>query len=89
MVREELQAASQALRDAAVATDGELEERLYEQSNQLAETAAREQDPDHGRLARHTNALQDILDDTEGEARDGVERAIEHVESYREGVEGV
>jgi len=89
MVRDELRAASQELRDAAAAADGDLEERIYQQSNQLAETAAREQDPDHGRLARHTNALHDLLDDAGGEIRDSVERAIEHVETYREGVEGV
>ncbi|MFB6218028.1 MAG: hypothetical protein ABEH77_02445 [Halobacteriaceae archaeon] len=89
MVREELQAASDALRRAAEAAAEDAEERIYEQSNQLATLAAREADPDHGRLARHMNALDEILDDVEGEVREHVEHALERVREYREGVEGV
>lgn len=89
MVREQLQAASDALRRAAEAAADDLEERIYEQSNQLATLATRDADPDHGRLARHMNALDEILDDVEGEVREHVEDALERVREYRKGVEGV
>jgi len=90
MTREELQDASEALRDAASeATDGDAEERLYEQSKQLADLAAAEHGPDHGRLARHENALHDLIDATEGSTKAKVESALESVQAYREGVPGV
>jgi len=91
MPREQLQSASEALRDAAAAATGELRDRVYEQSDQMARLAAGEADPDHGQLARYTNTLRELADDAEGERGvvEGVERAIEYFREYREGVEGV
>lgn len=93
MPREQLQSASEALRDAAAAATGELRDRVYEQSDGMARLAVGETDPDHGQLARYTNTLREIADDAESEgeteAVEHVERAIEHVREYREGVEGV
>lgn len=90
MVREELQAASEALRQAAEATDNEeLEERVYNQSLELAELATAERGPDHGRLDRHRNVLLDIKETANADVADLVEEAMEGIRSYREGVSGV
>lgn len=90
MVREELKAASESLREAAELTGDEtLEERVYNQSLEIAELATADRGPDHGRLDRHRNILLDIRDDAETEVAELVEEAMEHVRSYREGVEGV
>jgi hypothetical protein len=89
MPREELQTASDELRRAAEDADGDLRERIYEQSNQLAELATRERGPDHGRLDRHMNALGEIADDLDGDARERVLDARDQVREYRTGVEGV
>lgn len=90
MAREQLQAASEALRRAAVdATDEDAETRIYNQSNEMAKLAARERGPDHGRLDRHMHTLQGLADEVEGDARAGVEEALDELRAYRETVEGV
>lgn len=90
MTREELQAASEALRDAAeLVDDATLEERIYDQSSQMADLATADRGPDQGRLDRHMNALRDIREDTSGDADDLVASAFEHVRAYRETVGGV
>lgn len=90
MTREELQAASESLREAAAAVDDPaVEERIYDQSREMAQLATADRGPDQGRLDRHTNVLRDIVDDTDGDAREGVENALEHVTEYRETVGGV
>jgi len=90
MVREDLRAASDHLRAAAVAAeDAEHEQRLYDQSDTLATLATAENGPDHGRLARITHALDDVAADLEGEAAENVADAKERVTAYRETVEGV
>jgi hypothetical protein len=90
MAREKLQNASTALREAAAgADDADAEERLYDQSERMAELAAAERGPDHGQLARHENALHELIDATEDDVRASVEAALESVQEYREGVEGV
>jgi gas vesicle protein len=89
MVRDELRTASNELREAAEAASGEAKDRIYEQSNQLATLATRDQDPDHGRLDRHMHALAELMDETDGEIHDHIETAREAVRSYREGVPGV
>jgi hypothetical protein len=91
MVREDLRAASDHLRAAAVAaTDSGLEERLYDQSDQLAELATADSGPDHGRLARITHALDELADAVDDEdAEINVADARESVEAYRETVDGV
>ena len=89
MVREDLREASDALRRAAESAPADVEERIYEQSDQLATLAARDESPDHGRLARHMQTLQELAEDTDGEVRDQVETGLDRVRSFREGVEGV
>lgn len=91
MVREDLRAASDHLRAAAVAaTDSDAEERLYDQSDQLAELATADSGPDHGRLARITHALDDLADVVgDDDAEDSIQDARDRVEAYRETVEGV
>jgi hypothetical protein len=92
MAREELQAASEALREAAAAvSDVDTEERLYEQSRQFADLATADRGPDHGRLARHENVLNEVLDglDGDGDAAERVESALAHVKEYRSDVPGV
>lgn len=89
MVREKLSEASDNLREAAIEAKAEFEERLYERSDELANLAAADEGPDHGRLARITHALDDLAEDVEDDARDAVERAKEKVKEYRENVDGV
>lgn len=89
MTREKLQEASDELRQAAESTDDEeLQQRIHDQSSQLAELAEAEQGPDHGRLARHMNALAEIADAVD-DGQDHVEDAREAVADYRSTVEGV
>jgi hypothetical protein len=88
-MRQDLQTASDRLRDAAALTEGDVRERIETQADQLATLATRESGPDHGRLARHMNALHELAGDAEGEAGDLVTEAREAVSRYREGVEGV
>ena len=89
MTRAELSEASDLCRQAAEETTGEARERLYEQSNQLATLADRDRGPDHGRLARHMNALDELAADLDGEAADVVSEARDLVGEYRQGVAGV
>lgn len=89
MTREELAEASDLCRRAAEGVEGGARDRLHEQSRQLAELADRERDPDHGRLARHMNALAELADELDGEAADLVAEARDRVGEFREGVEGV
>lgn len=90
MVREELQAASEALRQAAEKTDNEeLEERVYNQSLELAELATAERGPDQGRLDRHRHVLLEIKEAADTGVAELVEEAMEEIRSYRQGVSGV
>lgn len=90
MVREELQGASEALRQAAEETDnGDLEERVYNQSLELAELATAERGPDQGRLDRHRNVLLEIKESAETDVADLVDEAMDQIRSYREGVSGI
>ncbi|CQH62417.1 uncharacterized protein HHUB_3753 [Halobacterium hubeiense] len=91
MVREDLRAASDHLRAASVAADDpDDEQRLYEQSDALAELATADSGPDHGRLARITHALDDLADAVDDEdARESIADAKASVEAYRETVDGV
>jgi hypothetical protein len=89
MAREELQAASEELRAAAVAADEGVRERIYEQSNQLASLATRDADPDHGRLDRHMHALAELADETDDEVHEHVVAARESIREFREDLPGV
>ncbi|MFC6836821.1 DUF7553 family protein [Halomarina ordinaria] len=88
MVRDELQAASDELDAAAESTEGETSERLAGQSEALAKLATAERGPDQGRLDRHMNILRELSEEA-GDASEHVDRALEHVTEYREGVGGI
>jgi len=81
-----LRAASEALRRAAESMEDPHAERAREQADSLAALADRERGPDHGRLARHENALTELREATGSEA---VVEALEGVRRYREDVPGV
>lgn len=87
-MREELDAASTALADAASDADPAVQDRLRDQADQLAALARGDRGPDHGRLARHERALSGIAEDDPG-VGEAVEDALDHVRAYRETVEGV
>ena len=89
MPREELKTASDTLRKAAELVDEETQERLHEQSDQLAKLATRDADPDHGRRDRHMNALHEIAGSLDGEAEELVRSARDSVKEYRKTVPGV
>ena len=89
MTRELLREASGRLKDAAEAASGDAQERIYDRSDALASLAARDRDPDHGRLARHTNTLEELADETEAPAHEAIVEAKEKISTFREGVEGV
>lgn len=89
MSRDALETASEELRKASELADGDLRERLYDQSDQVAQLATREQGPDHGRLARHMNALHEIASDTDGDLHDHVVAARGQLAEYRSGLPGV
>ncbi|WP_396611125.1 hypothetical protein ACH9L7_13020 [Haloferax sp. S1W] len=89
MTREELERASKLLKEAAEATDGDVQEQLYEQSDQLAKLATRDQGPDHGRLARHMTTLHDLAEELDGDVAETVREARQEVLEYRKDVPGV
>ncbi|MFC7205071.1 hypothetical protein ACFQJC_16250 [Haloferax namakaokahaiae] len=89
MTRQELQTASKLLKDAAEQTTGDVQERLYEQSDQIAKLATREEGPDHGRLDRHMNVLHDLAGKTEGDVSETVTEARSQLFEYRKSVPGV
>jgi hypothetical protein len=87
MTHEQLQRASEELTAAAELADGDEQDRLEQQAEQfgkLAETGA-----DHGRLARHENALREIKAATGDEVGDRIDAAMEAITAYRETIEGV
>lgn len=86
---EHLRRASQRLAAAAEVDDGDANERLREQADELAELADRDRGPDHGRLARHERAIEDAAGDAGEAATEHVESALDSVHAYRETVEGV
>lgn len=90
MPREELRTASDALRRAAEAAgDPDHQRRLYDLSDDLADLATADRGPDHGRLARLTNAIESVRDDAGGAVDDPIAEAREAIDAYRETVEGV
>lgn len=90
MTREELQRASDSLREASEAAESdELQRRLYDHSNQLAELASADRGPDHGRLDRHLNALSEMAADAGADASAAIDDAREAITEYRKTVEGV
>ncbi|GGN11228.1 DUF7553 family protein [Halarchaeum nitratireducens] len=91
MVIDELRDASETLEAAANdCDDDDLRERLATQADALASLATRDQGPDHGRLARHTHALQDIASDADDDdIAAAVDDALASIRAYRETVSGV
>lgn len=87
MAHEQLQRASEELRAAAEAAGGEIRERLERQADQFAKLA--ESGADHGRLARHENALREIEAEASEGVSDHVAAAKEAITAYRETIEGV
>ena len=90
MSKEELQRASDELRQASEAVaDEELQARLYDHSNQLATLAAGDRTPDHGRLDRHLNALGEMREQAGEDAAEHIDAARDAVTEFRKTVEGV
>ena len=90
MTRDELQTASELLREASdAADDEEARERLDEQADEFADLAEADRDPDHGRLARHERVVDDAASGESETVREKVDEAIEHVHAFRETIEGV
>jgi len=87
MTHEQLQRASDELAAAAELATGDERDRLERQAEQfetLAETGA-----DHGRLARHENALREIKAATGDDVNERVDAAMDAITAYRETIEGV
>ena len=89
MSHELLEDASDRLRAAAEATEGDTQQRLYDQSDVLATLATRERGADHGRLARHMHALAELADETDGDAWEAIVDARSTLSTFREDVDGV
>ena len=90
MSREQLTAASETLRATSEDVANEAaRERLTDQADQLAKLADGERGPDHGRLARHENALAEIKALLGPEHEGKIDEALNQMRAYRETVEGI
>lgn len=89
MTREHLVTASDLLETAAESADGDAATRLNDLAGQLDRLATAERGPDHGRLARIENALDELREASGPIVTDAIDSAHEHVVAYRETVEGV
>lgn len=90
MTREELATASDLIEEAAGTAEEEAAaERLTGLADQLGRLAEADRGPDHGRLARIENALEELAAGTGEETAALVEEAHERVKEYRSGVPGV
>lgn len=90
MANDRLQSASEELRQASVAAeDAESQRRLYDLSDQFATLASATSGPDHGRLARHLNALNELRGTATEDVTAHIDAAEEAITAYRETVEGV
>lgn len=90
MTREQLAAASDTLRTASEEVSNEAaEKRLVEQADQIGELAEADRGPDHGRLARHEHALEEVKALLGPEHEGYVDDALDEMRAYRETVEGV
>lgn len=90
MTHEDLRAAGESLRRASEATeDPDLRERLDDKADRLEAFADRPRGPDHGQMARIQAHLREIRDDADGALDEYIDEANDHVNAYRETVEGV
>lgn len=76
-------------RAAEQVTDDEAAERLRNLADQLRDLAERERGPDHGRLARIENILDEVESAADEAATEAIREAKAEVVRYRETVEGV
>ncbi|SHH43129.1 DUF7553 family protein [Halobaculum gomorrense] len=81
--------ASDHLRRAADAAEGDVADRFDREADALATAAADDSGVDHGWLAKHTHTIRDAADDAGKEAQGHAEAAVESINEYREGVSGV
>lgn len=89
-MREELSTASDRLESAAEdASSDDARERLTDLAGQLDTLAARDQDPDHGRLARIESALDEVQSEESDAVAAAVEDALDDIHAFRETIEGV
>ncbi|WP_435065268.1 DUF7553 family protein [Halobaculum sp. EA56] len=89
MTRKLLSDASDHVRRAAEAADGEAAERLDGVADDLAAAADRDKGPDHGWLDRRTHIVRDAAADAGEEAQGHADAAVECINEYREDVPGV
>jgi hypothetical protein len=89
MAHDQLERASEELYAAAAAAvaNSKERERLEGQADQFATLADR--GPDHGRLARHENALREIKAAADDDVSERIEAAMDAITAYRETLEGV
>ncbi|AZH24053.1 DUF7553 family protein [Haloplanus aerogenes] len=87
MAHEQLQRASDELTAAAELAAGDESDRLERQAEQFANLA--ETGADHGRLARHENALREIKAATDDDVNERIDAAMDAITAYRETIEGV
>lgn len=87
MTVSELERASDELDAAVELADGDHRDRLTTQADQLADLA--ETGADHGRLARHENALREIKADSGEDIGARIDAAMDAITAYRETIEGV
>jgi hypothetical protein len=89
MTRDRLRTAGELLIDASQDADGDLRERIEGLAEQLDDLADADRGPDHGRIARMENALNEIEAQLDGDACENVRDAHEHLSEYRSTVSGV
>lgn len=89
MTREQLQSASDRLRNAANDAPDDLADRLDDQADRLQNLAERDYSVDHGTLARVETKLGDLRADAPSSVADAVDAALDDVRAFRSTVEGV
>ena len=82
------------LRDGATTLEGAADDLAdTDRARELAETlrslADRDRGPDHGRLARIERALTELREGANADATAAIDETTDHVQAYRETVEGV
>jgi len=89
MTRDELATASELLESAAESASGDAAGRLTEIAGQIDRLATADRGPDHGRLARWQNALDEVADDVDDATAETIDEALEAIVAYRSTVDGV
>lgn len=87
--RDSLHTATDLLREAAAATEGETSERLSNFSSRVERWANGEQDPDHGAMAQVLLKLNEIAGDADEAVAETIQQARSGITEYRKTVEGV